>query len=270
MTHISTVLRLSLLVLTLTVLNGCFFFGGDDDEPIDSGAQQLYDRAKDALDGGDFNNAILYYEALEARFPFSNLARQGQIDLVYAYFRNKQPESVVDAAQQFARENPTHPRVDYTLYMRGMALFSGEESFYHRWFNVDLAMRPPKDAQDSYSAFAELLRRFPDSRYAPDARQRMMFLRNRLAEHENHVANFYLERGAYTAAMNRAAYTIETYDGAPTTPETLSILAASYDKLGLHDLADDAERVLTSSYPDEKLETPEGLEDPWYKVWTWF
>ena len=264
----SSLARLLILALALSFLSGCFFFGDDDE--TESGAQQLYDRAKDALDGGDFNNSIRYYEGLEARFPFSNLARQGQIDLIYAYYRNRQPESVIDAAQQFERENPTHPRVDYTLYMRGMALFAGEDSFYHRWFNVELARRPPKGAQDSFSAFAGLIRRYPNSRYAPDARQRMLFLRNRLAEHENYVASFYLERGAYAAALNRAAYTIETYDGAPTTPETLSILAASYNKLGLHDLAADAERVLVNSYPDVQLETPDALKEPWYKFWTWF
>ena len=261
--------RLLILITCSALLSGCFFFGKDEEEPI-SGAQQLYDRARHSLDGGDYNNAIRYYEALEARFPFSNQARQGQIDLIYTYYRNKEPESVIDAAQQFQRENPTHPRVDYTLYMRGMALFAGEKNRFHRWFRIDLSMRPPKDAQDSFSAFAELVRRFPNSRYAPDARQRMMFLRNRLAEHENHVARFYLERGAYAAALNRAAYTIEVYDGAPTTPETLGIMAESYRKLGMLDLATDTERVITSSYPQVSLSEVEPDTSRWCEVWGWF
>lgn len=255
-----------ILILTTILISGCFF-GKDDDETTASGAQQLYDRAKKSLDGGDFNNSIRYYEALEARFPFSNQARQGQIDLIYAYFRNKEPESVLDAAQQFERENPTHPRVDYTLYMRGIALFSGESGRFHRWFRVDLSMRPPKDALDSYSAFSELIRRFPDSRYAADARQRMLFLRNRLAEHENHVARFYFIRGAYAAALNRAAYTIEVYDGAPTTSETLGIMAQAYRKLGMADLAEDTERVIQASYPDINIAQLEEISEPWYKFW---
>lgn len=262
--------RTLLLIIAMMLVSGCFFFKDDDEGPTASGAQQLYDRARESLDNGDFNNAIVYYEALEARFPFSNLARQGQIDLIYAYYRNRQPESVIDAAQQFVRENPTHPRVDYTLYMRGMALFAGESSFYHRWLNIDLSMRPPKDAQDSFAAFAELVRRFPDSRYAVDARQRMVFLRNRLAEHENHIAGFYLERGAYAAALSRASYTIETYDGAPTTSETLAIMVAAYEGLGLTELADDTQRVLAASYPEEMYTTPAVLKEPWYKFWTWF
>jgi len=250
------------------LLSGCLF-NRDKSETTESDAQQFYDKAKNSLENGDFNNAIRYYETLEARFPFSNQARQGQLDLIYAHYRNQEPESVIDAAEQFERENPTHPRVDYTLYMRGMALFSGEKGYFHRLFRVDLSRRPPKDARDSYSAFTELLRRFPDSVYAPDARQRMLFLRNRVAEHENHVARYYLDRGAFAAALNRANYTLQVYDGAPTTPQTLQIMVESYRKLGMYDLAQDAERVLATNYPKVKPLRPVQStgDDPWYKFW---
>ena len=130
---------LVLAVLT-GLLSACWGRKGRD---AVSGAEQLYERAHKSLYGGNFANAIGYYENLEARYPFSNQARQGQLDLIYAYYRNRQPESVIDASRQFERENPTHPRVDYTIYMRGMALFSGEKGFFHRLFNVDLSMRPP-------------------------------------------------------------------------------------------------------------------------------
>ena len=261
--------RISALILIVTAslgASGCLF-KKDKDEGL-SGAQALYERARKSLDGGDFTNSTRYYETLEARYPFSNQARQGQLDLIYAYYRNQQPESVIDAAEQFERENPTHPRVDYTLYMRGMALFSGERASYHRLFRIDLSKRPPKDARDSYSAFAELLRRFPNSQYAPDARQRMLFLRNRIAEHENHIAHFYLERGAYAAALGRATYTLQVYDGAPTTAETLQIMIESYRKLGMYDLAREAQRVLDTSYEGVQPLNPIGEdEDPWYKFW---
>lgn len=254
-------------VISSVVLSGCLF-GKKDEEEQQSGAQIIYDRAKKALDGGDFFNSIRYYETLEARYPFSNQARQGQLDLIYAHYRNNSPEQVIDAAEQFERENPTHPRVDYTLYMRGMALFSGEANYFHRLFRVDLSKRPPKDARDAYSAFAELLRRYPDSIYAPDARQRMIFLRNRVAEHENHIARFYLERGAYAAALSRANYTLQTYDGAPTTPETLQIMVSSYRALGMNDLAADAERVLKQSYPQAAVpQTEMDTGKPWYRFW---
>ncbi len=257
------------LVAALT-LSGCLF-NKDDDESVSS-AQAFYDKARKSLDNGDYTNSIRYYETLEARYPFSNQARQGQLDLIYAYYRNQEPESVLDASQQFERENPTHPRVDYTLYMRGMALFAGERGYFHRLFRINLSKRPPKDALDSYSAFADLLRRYPNSIYAPDARQRMLFLRNRIAEHENHIAQFYLERGAYAAALNRANYTLQVFDGAPTTPQTLQIMVESYRKLGMVDLAKDAERVLSASYPAvEPLRPVDELDgDPWYKVWKYF
>ena len=249
------------------LLSGCLF-GKKDDDQSTSGAQAIYDRASNAMQSGDFINAIRYYETLEARYPFSNQARQGQLDLIYVYFRNQDPESVIDAAEQFERENPTHPRVDYTLYMRGMALFAGEKGAFHRLFRIDLSRRPPKDARDSYAAFAELLRRYPDSIYAPDARQRMLFLRNRIAEHENHIARFYLDRGAYAAALSRANYTLQVFDGAPTTPQTLQIMIESYRQLGMYDLARDAERVLNASYPNvEPLQPVDESDDPWYKFW---
>lgn len=259
---------LLIALISSLILSGCLFKKDDENDGL-SDAQQLYDRARQSLDGGDFTNSIRYYETLEARFPFSIQARQGQLDIIYAHYRNQEPESVIDAAEQFERENPTHPRVDYTLYMRGMALFSGEKGYFHRLFRVDLSKRPPKDARDSYSAFAELLRRFPDSVYAPDARQRMLFLRNRVADHENHVARFYLTRGAYAAALSRANYTLQTYDGAPSTPETLQIMVESYRKLGMYDLARDAERVLEQSYPNVQPLEPvaEADDDPWFKFW---
>lgn len=258
----------NLILIVLSVaLAGCFF-GKDEPEVTLSGAQQFYNRADTALKNGDYNNAIAYFEVLEARYPFSNLARQGQLDLIYAYYKDRQPESVIDATRQFERENPTHPRIDYILYMRGMALFSGEKDYFHELFNVNISKRPPKDARNSYAAFAELVRRFPNSRYTPDARQRMLFLRNRVAEHENHIARYYLERGAYAAALSRANYTLQVFDGAPTTPETLQIMITSYRKLGLHDLAEDSERVLARSFPEIKALPPLEIEDKsWYKFW---
>lgn len=261
----SITLKLALAVITAALASGCLFKKKDPDAGL-SGAQQFYDRASKSLQKGDYENAIQYYETLEARFPFSNQARQGQLDLIYAYYRNRQPESVIDAAEQFERENPTHPRVDYTLYMRGMALFSGERTAFHKLFRVDLSKRPPKDARDSYSAFAELIRRYPDSRYAADARQRMLFLRNRVALHENHIARYYFERGAYAAALARATYTLQVFDGVPTSPETLRIMVDSYRKLGMYDLADDAERILVASFPE--AQKPDPVEDdPWYQFW---
>jgi outer membrane protein assembly factor BamD len=252
----------ALAVVALT-LSAC----SRNDRDLKSGAEQLYARGHKAMAGGSYKNAITYYEALEARFPFANQAKQAQLDLIYCYYKNGETESAIDAATQFERENPTHPRVDYALYMRGLATFKGQSSGFSRFLHVDLARRPPNRARESFSAFAQVLQRYPNSPYAADARQRMVFLRNRLAEHENYVAHYYFERGAYLAALNRAKYALENYDGAPAIAESLRIMVDSYRALGMNDLADGARAVLADSYPQAAAAQARAEDRPWYKFW---
>jgi outer membrane protein assembly factor BamD len=232
-----------------------------------SSSAELYERGNKSMQSGNFSNAIQYYENLEARFPFSNETKQAQLDLIYSYYKDRQIEATVDAATTFERENPTHPRVDYALYMRGLAYFTGHHSWYHGWFNVDLTKRPPKNVQESFSVFSQLVQRFPSSAYAADARQRMIFLRNRLANYELHVARYYLERGAWLAAANRAIFAMEQYDGAPAVAEALGILVQAYDRLGMTEPAEDARRVLAASYPDGLKALASEEKSPWYKFW---
>lgn len=254
----------------MAALLGALLLGacaGDNERDMQSGAAQLYEKAHKAMDSGNYRNSIAYYEALEARFPFSNEAKQAQLDLVYAYYKNGERESAIDAANQFERENPTHPRVDYALYMRGLATFQGQSNPFYRLLGVDLARRPPDRARESFSAFSQLLQRFPKSVYAPDARQRMVFLRNRLAEHENYVARYYYKRGAYLAAANRAEFAMTSYDGSPAVAESLRIMVDSYRELGMNDLADDARTVLAASFPDAASKQARAEERPWYRFW---
>lgn len=252
------------LLCALLALGGC---SSREDRDMQSVPDVLFERARKAMDQNNYRNAIQFYEALTARYPFSNQARQAQLDLIYAYYKNGERESAVDAAIQFERENPTHPRVDYALYMRGLANFRGESSFYHRWFRVDLAKRPPLNAQESLSAFAQLLQRYPESPYAADARQRMVFLRNRLADHENHVARYYMQRGAFLAALNRAKFALESYPGAPATAESLGIMITAYEQVGMNDLADDTRRVLMANYPESAPTIEQREQRPWYQFW---
>lgn len=264
--HLSRlILLLALLAASLAGLGGC---KSSADLDARSGAQELYQRAYKSMSSGNFSNAIQYFEALEARFPFANETKQAQLDLIYSYYRDRQIEATVDAASTFERENPTHPRVDYALYMRGLAYFSGEHSWYHRWLNVDLDQRPPKNVEESFSVFSQLVQRFPKSEYAADARQRMIFLRNRLADYELYVARYYMARGAWLAAANRAQFALEAYNGAPATPEALAIMAEAYDRLGMIDFATDTKRVLAASYPEQmpKLAREEAAK-PWYQFW---
>jgi outer membrane protein assembly factor BamD len=239
--------RLLLLGLAATALSGC----GRDNVVEDQGPELLYQRGFDAMEASNFAGSIQYFNALEARYPFSPETRQAQLDLIYVYYRSQQPESAIDAAEEFERENPTHERIDYCLYMRGLIYFDQAPNIIEKLFRVDLSLRPPKDTMQSFSMFQELIRRFPDSEYVPDARQRMVYLRNRLAEYENHVADYYVRRGAYVAAVNRAKYALEHYPEAPQLEKTLQILVTAYEQLGMVDLAADARRVLRQTFGDE-------------------
>ncbi|HEX6996748.1 MAG TPA: outer membrane protein assembly factor BamD [Gammaproteobacteria bacterium] len=234
--------------LAATALAGC---GRRDNVVQDAGPEALYERGYEAMQASNYAGAVAYFTQLEARYPFSNVTRQAQLDLIYVYYKSQQPEEAVDAADEFIRENPTHERVDYCLYMKGRVYFDQAPNILERLFKVDLSVRPPKDTMLSFEAFQELLQRFPNSPYAADARQRMVFLRNRLAEYENHVARYYIARGAYVAAANRAKYALEHYPGAPQLEDSLRILITAYQALGKTDLAADAGRVLATTFgPD--------------------
>jgi outer membrane protein assembly factor BamD len=234
----------------MLVLVAC---GKEDDLVQDGGPEALYERGYEAMQTGNFPVAGQAFLMLEARYPFSNVTRQAQLDLIYLYYRSNQPEAAIDAAEEFERENPTHPRVDYALYMKGLVYFDEAPGILERLFKVDMSVRPPKDTLRAFSTFQELIRRFPDSKYVPDARQRMVFLRNRLAQYENHVARYYLDRGAYVAAVQRTKYALERYPGAPQLADTLRLMIEAYENLGMMDLATDTERVLAESFPATAL-----------------
>lgn len=257
-------LVIALATTAAIALSGC---GGNRTKELLGSADKLYEAAKRASDNGNYRDAIAYYEQLEARFPFSNPARQGQLDLMYAYYKNREPESAIDQADQFIRENPAHPRVDYAYYIKGLVQFERNPNFIERWFNADLSQRPPIDARKSFQAFQTLVQRYPNSEYAADSRQRMIFLRNRLANYEVYVADYYLKRGAYIGAINRCKYAIENYDGAPQIRRALEIMAASYTKLGMNDLAAESEKVLKENFAGVKNVDEPQQKKAWWKFW---
>ncbi len=256
------ILTTAVALLTLT---GC---GNEPREQLGD-ADVLYERAKRAADHGNYRDATVYYERLEARFPFTNAARQGQLDLMYAYYKNHEPEAAIDQADQFIRENPAHPRVDYAYYIKGLVHFERKPNFLERWFHADLSQRPPADARSSFQSFQTLVQRFPNSEYAADARQRMIFLRNRLASYEVYVAEYYLARGAYVGALNRARYAVENYDGAPHIRRALEIMAEAYRRLEMDQLATDTETILQENFGDvERQEVAQHAEEKaWWKFW---
>jgi outer membrane protein assembly factor BamD len=214
-----------------------------------SGPATIYARAQKAMKNSSYGEAIKQLEALQSRFPFSEPARQAQLDLIYAYYKNREVDPAIDAADTFIRENPTNPRVDYAYYMKGLVYFERQANFLERWFNVDLSRRPPLNAKKSFEALDDLVKKYPHSQYVGDARQRMIFLRNRLADFELYVAQYYMRRGAYVGALNRAKFCIENYDGAPAVQASMRIMVQAYRKLGMMDLAQNAERVYVDNYP---------------------
>jgi outer membrane protein assembly factor BamD len=239
------VVALSIILLALSTA-GCSSHRAKEDKKATP--ESLYEKAHKALDNYEFNNSIKIYEQLTARFPFSDEARQGRLDLIYAYYRAGEGESATDAAETFIRENPTHPRVDYAWYMKGMVDFEKQPNALERLFHVDMTKRPPTNARKSFAAFKTVVEQYPKSEYAHDALQRMVYLRNRLANYEVHVAHYYLKRGAYVASAQRARAAIEQYSGSPATREALGILIQSYDKMGLKELSAQTRQVYDLNY----------------------
>jgi outer membrane protein assembly factor BamD len=248
------VFAVTLLSAGLLATAGCGMFGKErrDEKLAKDSAEQVYRDAQRDLRVGNYPSAIQRYEWLEARYPFSEQARQGSLDLMYAYYKAGASDSAVDQAEEFIRENPTHPRVDYAYYVRGLVYFESGLNWLERRFNVDMAKRPPTEARKSFQAFQTLVLQYPRSPYAADARQRMVYLRNRLAEYEVAVGRYYLRRGAYVGAANRARGVLENYDGSSATPEALRILEEAYRRLGVDDLAALAAEVRkANALPDE-------------------
>ncbi|HEX3848918.1 MAG TPA: outer membrane protein assembly factor BamD [Steroidobacteraceae bacterium] len=228
------------------VATGCRSHRRDDAK---SGPEVIYARAQKDMRNSSYGQAIKELENLQSRFPFSEPARQAQLDLIYAYYKAHQVDPAVDAADTFIRENPTNPRVDYAYYMKGLIYFERQSNWLERRFNVDLSQRPPVNARKSFDAFQQLLDKYPHSEYVADARQRMIFLRNRLADFELHVALYYMRRGAYVGALNRAKFCIENYDGAPAVKGSVKVLVDAYRALKMDDLAANAEKVYDANYP---------------------
>jgi len=254
----------AVLVALLALSSGC---AHKNRQLQQSSPEVLYKKAKKSLDSYDYNAAIKGYEQLTARFPFTDQARQARLDLIYAYYRGGEKESATDAADTFIRENPTHPRVDYAWYVKGLVDFERTPNAIEKLFRVDLSQRPPSTARKSFAAFRTVVEQYPKSAYAHDSMQRMVYLRNRLADYEVHVARYYLKRGAYVAAVQRAKNCVEQYDGAPSIHDALAIMIQGYDRLNLQPLADKAKQVYRDNYTGEVRDAKADIKRHWWDVW---
>ena len=243
-------MRLVGLAIVSSTVAACSMWGEEVDPTRDWSARRLYDAAKGNLDRGSYEDAIEYYEKLDSRYPFGPLAMQAQLDLIYAYFKDDDPVSAIAAADRFIKLHPRHPSVDYAYYLKGLVTFVEGETLTSRFFPKDMSEHDPGNTLQSFRSFQELVQQFPESRYAEDSRQRMLYLRNVLAAHEINVARYYMKREAWLAAVNRSRYVVENFQRTPAVSDALVIMAEAYRNLGLAKLAADAERVLSLNYPE--------------------
>ena len=227
--------------------------------------KELYDQAQTRLKNGSFSTAIISLEALESRFPFGRYAEQAQAELIYAYYMNSQFEASQSAAERFINLHPRPSPTGYAFYMKGLAAFTDDSGLFSRYFQSDLAKREVVMAQTSFDELSDFISRYPSSKYVPHAKQRMIYLRNLLAEHEIYVADFYMKRGAYLAAIGRAKYVIEHLPNTPQTPYALSILVEAYEILEYEELRKTSLDILKANFPDFNLADNESVKE---RSWT--
>ncbi len=259
---------LALIFAALLSLSGCGLLPEQKDETAGWSANKLYTQAKEAMSEGSWDKAVKYFEKLESRYPYGRYAQQAQLEVAYAYFKSGETASAIAACDRFVKLHPDHPNVDYIYYLKGLVTFNEDLGMMGHVSMQDQTERDPKGMRESFDAFKTLSSRFPDSKYTPDAVQRMKYLVSAMAANEVHVARYYMKRKAYVAAANRAQSAIKNYPDAPAIEEALFIMVKAYDEMGMIDLRDDAERVMRKNYPNSVYYT-RGLNrvEPWWKLW---
>ena len=240
-----------LLLLAIAAAGGCSSI--DNDPTKDWPVEKIYNEAHGELADGNYGEAIKTYEKLLSRFPYGRYAEQTQLEIAYSYYKDEEPALAIASVDRFLRLYPTHPNADYAYYLKGIINFSGDRDIVSSWFGAkdeDIADRDQKSLRDAYNAFRELVERFPKSRYADDARQRVLFLFQIQARHEVRVAQFYYDRAAYVAAVNRCKFALENYPRTPAIEQALAVQAKSYKMMGLDGLMTDSVRVLQLNFPE--------------------
>ena len=261
--------RAGLAIASLTMaasLAGCGLFSGESlDRTSNWTAQRLYQEAEDEMTAGGYTNAIKLFESLQSRYPFGRYAQQAQMEIAYAQWKDGEKDLSLAAADRFLKTYPNSPNADYLWYLKGLVNFNDNLGLLGSLAQQDLTERDPKALRDAFDAFRELVVRYPESRYAPDAVVRLKYLVNAMAAHEVHVARYYLRRGAYVAAANRAEIVVQQYQQAPAVQDALQVMVAAYDGLSMTQLRDDTKRILDTNFPATAAVVKQ--KDPWWKVW---
>lgn len=267
-------MRHSLAVFLLLTLVACSSSSKDPRE-LDKAnkvpPEQLYAEAQEAMSDGNLEKTIKTLETLQSRFPYGRYAQQAQMEIAYAYYKQEEPEAALTAVDRFVKQYPNSPNMDYVLYLKGLINFIDSSSFLKRVSQQDPAERDPQSARDSFDAYRELVTRFPDSKYAPDSRVRMQYLINILARSEIKVADYYLRRHAYVAAVSRANNVLQEYPNTPQTRDALHIMVQAYEAMGMNQLRDDAQRVLDLNMAKDGVKPGSDNfatgEKPWWRFW---
>lgn len=246
--------RFFLILMLAASLAGCQsigqLFGADKEELTETlPVEGMYTEAKTSMQGRNYDRAARFYQRLVSRFPFGAYSEQSQLELAYVLHKQAKTEEATSAIDRFIRTYPTHRNIDYAYYLKALINFDRSSSILLRLARQDMSSRDLGAPTQSLNDFADVVRRYPNSRYAPDARQRMVYLRNLLAKHELSVGLYYLRRDAYVAAANRGKYILQTYPQSEHEGDAIALMAVSYTALGQDELAADARRVLEKNYP---------------------
>ena len=267
-------MRLSLTLFLLLVLSACSMFSSKDGKSVFSkgdSAEEIYAQAKEQMDRSDYTVAIKHFDTLQSRFPYGRYAQQAQMETAYAYYKLNEPESALAAADRFIKQYPNSPGVDYLYYLKGLVNFDDDLGYVGEEFQPDMSERNPKAPREAFNAFNELVTRFPNSKYTPDAKLRMQYLVNALARHETQIASYYLRRGAYVAALSRANAVLIDYPMTPATLDALQIMIQAYDGMGVQELRDDTKRVLDLNVAkgglQPAIQQSAGNKKPWWNFW---
>lgn len=257
--------QLFLILLSPVLFLGCASL--EEDPTINWSAEELYTNAKGRLDDKFYDQSIELYKNLDLRYPYGPFAEQGKIDIAYAYWKMNNSASALMACDRFIREHPDHENVDYVMYLKALVHFNDDKGLIGFFVSKNLAERDPGAAREAFDILRDLVKRFPDSRYAEDAQLRMAYLVNTLAEHEVSVANYYFRRGAFVASINRAQSVIENYPRAPAAREALEVLALSYERSGLVESKQKIEAIIDVNFPGLRQAKTEDAERSWWEFW---
>lgn len=247
-------LVMPLVVGVMVSLSGCSSSDTEDKVAMaNMGAQQMYEQAKKSMENGNFSNAASTLSALDSRFPFGPLSHQVQLDLIYSYYKSGKTDETLATIDRFIRLNPNHSDVDYAFFMRGLTNMESDSNLFQEMMHIDRADRDPAKSREAFEDFRKLIEQYPNSKYAADARKRMLYIKDRLARYEIAIARFYMRREAYVAAANRGRYVIENFPDSDQVQQALEIMVESYDQLGLDDLKQHAMKTLKLNYPNSSF-----------------